>query len=251
MQPAPASRLRPARWLFAGALIVVVAAMMPTPPTAFSQDGGKPAGKPTERPRVPAQIQPGERLKVSLGSFGGDNESWFIRRVGEEGHLDLPLVGAIDARDATRIELEKHVADAFTSHGIFKNPVVAISRLDHGEDHALTGAADARQSGAVGRVDAPAEPGDEAVADRQRDTVTAVIDIRELVSMPADDGPTPILLAEKIITLIQNSVEPGAWEDNGGTIASLSSLNGQLVITATPEMLAEVRELLKKLDGSD
>ena len=60
-----------------------------------------------------------------------------------------------------------------------------------------------------------------------------------------DKGPTRTELVEAITKLIQDTVASETWKDNGGNIGSLRELNGQLIVTQTPE---NQRSLVKLLD---
>jgi general secretion pathway protein D len=66
-------------------------------------------------------------------------------------------------------------------------------------------------------------------------------------SSDQEQGPTRDELVEKITALIQNSVAKDTWEINGGTIGTLSELNGTLIVTQTPENQGKVNSLLEKL----
>jgi general secretion pathway protein D len=62
-----------------------------------------------------------------------------------------------------------------------------------------------------------------------------------------DEGPTRTELIEQIVLLIQDTVAPDTWRDNGGTIGSVRDLGGQLIVTQTPENQGAVAALLEKL----
>ncbi len=79
--------------------------------------------------------------------------------------------------------------------------------------------------------------------DLAKNVQTLVIDARDL--LPAEEGRQEVV--NLLIGLIRAEVEPTAWRANGGTIAAITEINGQLVITATPEMLAGVQRLLAEL----
>ncbi len=95
--------------------------------------------------------------------------------------------------------------------------------------------------------------------DLNRNTLTKVYDIRDLLTdtpdhAPASDAaaaaqPAPTTqprekLAEEIIALIQETVVPDAWRENGGSVGAIRELSGQLIITATPSMHDEIAKLL-------
>lgn len=340
-----------------------------------------PAGAQDDPDREPpSQIQPGERLRISvLGFSAPDAESWFVRRLNEQSRLELPIVGEVDASGISRFQLETKIADAYNRSVFRSRPIIAISRLDYGEDHVLIPAVDAaaarrlrdnpRREEPMGRGEAAEAPGAPAVTqgegfqedlnllnrplpeplaleqttleeavvrlseaadaeifvhwaelerhevsretpvnvvtpagaslttamqllsrsareadakqntmpldftadngviilstedDLRRDVQTVVLDIRHLVGIPKNRGADAILprqrdaanklhdeITSDVISLIQDLVEPHAWKDNGGSVGAISTLNGQLVVTATPDMLEEVRQVLRKLE---
>jgi type II secretory pathway component GspD/PulD (secretin)/tetratricopeptide (TPR) repeat protein len=60
-------------------------------------------------------------------------------------------------------------------------------------------------------------------------------------------GPTRTELVEQITNLIQTTVANDTWQANGGTVGTLSELNGTLIVTQTPENQEKVSALLEKL----
>jgi general secretion pathway protein D len=54
-------------------------------------------------------------------------------------------------------------------------------------------------------------------------------------------------LLEQITQLIQETVEPDAWRDAGGTVGAIRELSGQLIITATPQMHDAIGKLLLQI----
>jgi general secretion pathway protein D len=60
-------------------------------------------------------------------------------------------------------------------------------------------------------------------------------------------GPTRADLVESIIKLIQDTVASDSWKDNGGAIGSIRELQGQLIVTQTPENQRALVGLLEKL----
>ncbi|MGD2110211.1 MAG: hypothetical protein PVI86_12585 [Phycisphaerae bacterium] len=53
--------------------------------------------------------------------------------------------------------------------------------------------------------------------------------------------------ARRIIELIQNTVAPDSWRENGGTIGTIEEINGQLVVTQNSAGQQQVGDLLGKL----
>lgn len=53
--------------------------------------------------------------------------------------------------------------------------------------------------------------------------------------------------ADKLISLIRDTIRPDSWRANGGDVGSITEINGQLVITQTPTGHARIGGLLSKL----
>src|SRR6201999_3081572 len=60
-------------------------------------------------------------------------------------------------------------------------------------------------------------------------------------------GPTRQELVEQITKLITDTVAPESWRDSGGTIGSIRELQGQLIVTQTPENQKALVNLLEQL----
>ncbi|HWE03936.1 MAG TPA: hypothetical protein VG326_16145, partial [Tepidisphaeraceae bacterium] len=60
-------------------------------------------------------------------------------------------------------------------------------------------------------------------------------------------GPTRDELIEKITKLITDTVSPESWRDSGGTVGSIRELQGQLIVTQTPENQHALVNLLEQL----
>lgn len=54
-------------------------------------------------------------------------------------------------------------------------------------------------------------------------------------------------LLEDIAAIIKSKIDPESWTDNGGKFGSLSHLQGQLIVTQTPENQRQLASLLDKL----
>ncbi|MCH8824091.1 MAG: hypothetical protein IH984_11350 [Planctomycetes bacterium] len=54
-------------------------------------------------------------------------------------------------------------------------------------------------------------------------------------------------LIERIVSLIQTAVDPDGWRDLGGDTGSIQELNGNLIITNTPQQHQEINGLLSQL----
>lgn len=62
-----------------------------------------------------------------------------------------------------------------------------------------------------------------------------------------DEGPTRTELVDQIIQLIQDTIATDSWKDNGGPVGTLRELQGQLIVTQTPENQRQLVRLLEQL----
>jgi beta-lactamase regulating signal transducer with metallopeptidase domain len=109
------------------------------------------------------------------------------------------------------------------------------------------------------------------VADLSKNVVVRVFDIRDLLVIPpsyvapqlAGDLPGPATmpttapaspapptreeLVKSLIKLIEDTVATPTWQDRGGSAGALRELQGQLIITQTPENHAQIHVLLEQL----
>ena len=60
-------------------------------------------------------------------------------------------------------------------------------------------------------------------------------------------GPTREELVESINKLIEDTVATDSWKDNGGSVGALRELQGQLIVTQTPENHRQLVNLLEQL----
>jgi type II secretory pathway component GspD/PulD (secretin) len=61
-------------------------------------------------------------------------------------------------------------------------------------------------------------------------------------------APAPaVSMVDAVIKLVQDTIMPETWKDNGGTIGSIREMNGALVITHTPEGHEQIAQLLDQL----
>jgi general secretion pathway protein D len=63
----------------------------------------------------------------------------------------------------------------------------------------------------------------------------------------ANAGPTREELVESITKLIEDTVATDSWKDNGGSVGALRELQGQLIVTQTPENHRQLVNLLDQL----
>lgn len=59
--------------------------------------------------------------------------------------------------------------------------------------------------------------------------------------------PTSRDKLDEIIQIVQRTVDPEAWRDNGDGVGSIQQLNGSLIITTTPRNHSQISSLLAKL----
>ena len=287
-------------------------------------------------------VRGGERLRISVvGLMGEGVETRLLRRVGDDGSLRLPMLDAdaLDASGMTAGELERELTRRYERQTTKKDLLVVVSRIDLGEDHAMTPGrndliGDPTAEGmapsppafmsralpestdlsglsardALLRVGAAYKlplvvnwPSMEAAgvdretkldltlpagtrADRALSLVldqlggggaalgwtdydgavivgtqelvnsyveTAVFDVRRLLAPKADapEGQSPEERVDRLKTIITTTVASDAWQDNGGVAGKIAELDGQLVVTATPQMLRDVAKLLEVLRG--
>ena len=86
-------------------------------------------------------IGPGERLRISVvGLMGEGVETRLLRRVGDDGSLRLPMLDAdtLDATAMTAADLERDLTRRYERQSTRGEFLVVVSRIDLGEDHALT-----------------------------------------------------------------------------------------------------------------
>ena len=93
--------------------------------------------------------------------------------------------------------------------------------------------------------------------DLRRSVEIALFDVRPLLerwraTAPADDEqgpPTYDEMVQRLIDLITTTVASDDWQVNGGGVGKIAEVNRRLIVTATPRMLREIKELLDKLGG--
>jgi general secretion pathway protein D len=62
-----------------------------------------------------------------------------------------------------------------------------------------------------------------------------------------ETGPTRQELVDSITKLIEDTVATDTWKDNGGSVGALRELEGQLIVTQTPENHRQLVNLLEQL----
>ena len=62
-----------------------------------------------------------------------------------------------------------------------------------------------------------------------------------------NQGPTRQDLVDSITKLIEDTVATDTWKDNGGSVGALRELEGQLIVTQTPENHRQLLNLLEQL----
>jgi hypothetical protein len=95
--------------------------------------------------------------------------------------------------------------------------------------------------------------------DLVRHTTVRVYDVSDLIAPTPDQDPAAGSdKLEKLTQLIQETVAPGSWRDVGGSIGSLRTFNGKLVVNHTEtrqqdidRLLGALRELRELGDAAD
>ncbi|MGA2231284.1 MAG: hypothetical protein ABSH22_10330, partial [Tepidisphaeraceae bacterium] len=59
--------------------------------------------------------------------------------------------------------------------------------------------------------------------------------------------PRPLTPIENLTKAITDTVNTDSWKTNGGTVGAISSVNGELLVTQTPENLKKVDDILQQL----
>ena len=285
-------------------------------------------------------IRAGERLRISVvGLMGEGVETRLLRRVEGDGTIRLPMIETdnLDATGMTADELERDLTRRYERQTTKRDLLVVVSRIDLGEDHAMTPGRNDLIGDPTAEGVAPSPPAfmsralpeptdlsglsardallrvgeayklplvvnwpslqvagvskdtkldltlpagtradralslvldqlggdfaalgwtdyDGAVIVGTQDLVnsyveTAVFDVRRLLASKgnAADGLSPEERVSRLTTIITTTVASDAWQDNGGATGKIAELNGQLVVTGTPQMLRDVAKLLEKL----
>jgi len=93
--------------------------------------------------------------------------------------------------------------------------------------------------------------------DLVRYTVTRVYNVRDLIEAEVawhakspNHRLNPDDAEESLIRLVQETIDPTTWRDNGGTIGGIRGFDGRLIVTQTAENQQTVIELLSALRRS-
>ncbi len=81
--------------------------------------------------------------------------------------------------------------------------------------------------------------------DTSRSTKTVAYDVRDLIN--PEPGKSRQDSVDRLVKVIETVAVPQSWTDNGGTVGTISELNGKLVIQQTSTGHEKVAELLKLL----
>jgi hypothetical protein len=71
-----------------------------------------------------------------------------------------------------------------------------------------------------------------------------VAEVRAATTRPTNASDD---VAKQLMDLIQETVDPDSWRENGGTVGAIRELQGQLIVTQTSENQALLMDLLKQL----
>ncbi|MDB5298608.1 MAG: hypothetical protein JWO87_271 [Phycisphaerales bacterium] len=79
-------------------------------------------------------------------------------------------------------------------------------------------------------------------ADLDKNTLTRVYDVRDLLPAPA--GAARDAQVAAVVKLLMDEIGTDTWRDHGGKIGAIRELQGQLIVTQTPENHARIVSLL-------
>jgi hypothetical protein len=80
--------------------------------------------------------------------------------------------------------------------------------------------------------------------DVSKNVSVRIYDVREMIGRPADDERQRRVNA--LVRLIQDQIDSPSWKERGGQAGAIRELNGQLIVTQTPE---NQEKLIKLLDN--
>ena len=82
--------------------------------------------------------------------------------------------------------------------------------------------------------------------DLAKNVMVRVYDVRHLLGKPGADNDRAKKVSA-ILRLFTDRVDPQSWRDHGGATASIRELQGQLIVTQTPENHRAIVDLLQSL----
>ena len=81
--------------------------------------------------------------------------------------------------------------------------------------------------------------------DLAKNVVVRVYDIRDLIYPQVNRGAQ----IARLTRLIEHNVDAASWKDAGGSVGALRELEGQLIVTQTPENHRKIVAMLQDLRG--
>ena len=78
--------------------------------------------------------------------------------------------------------------------------------------------------------------------DLSKNVSVRVYDVRDMIGRPADDERQRRVTA--LVSLIENQIDSPSWKERGGQVGAIRELNGQLIVTQTPENQQQLIRLL-------
>ena len=234
--------------------------------------GGGPATRPLAVAQVPAHGTPGEAEAAApatqadaVDADTARTNQLLDRRIGELNLDEKPFSDAIDQlRQTSDLNLFVNWR-ALEAAGIARDTPVNL-RLKHAKLSRVLQVVLDEVGGGTVKLGYEVEDGVVTITtaeDLNSNTHTRVYDVRDLITPFPDASPVPRrgggagepapttqpqqALINQVAELVRETIEPEAWREAGGSVASMRELHGQLIITATPQMHAGIANLLTQV----
>jgi hypothetical protein len=78
--------------------------------------------------------------------------------------------------------------------------------------------------------------------DFSKNVSVRVYDVHDMIGRPAADERQR--RADALVALIENQIEPASWKQRGGQVGAIREINGQLIVTQTPQNQQKLAKLL-------
>lgn len=131
------------------------------------------------------------------------------------------------------------------------NGVITISTADDLSKNVIVRVYDIRDLiVAIPDFDPKQDPKDDVAAPKIRPPATQPADAQSASKYDGKKVPSRNEIVESIVKLIEDTVATDSWKSNGGSVGALRELQGQLIVTQTPENHREIVILLEQLRES-
>ena len=195
--------------------------------------------------RAERPVDPGADAKIAAANKEATDK--LAERLAEVKWFDRELIDAVDAlRDMTgaKIFVNWH---ALEQAGVDRHEPVSL----HKKDVKLSRAIDLllAQVAPEGKpLDWKVEDGTIVISTRNElaghDVLTRVYDVRDLLRLSNDADRQRHV--DELLKFVMDQVGAGSWKERGGSAGAIRELQGQLIVTQTPQ---NHRQLLKLLMG--